>query len=69
MIRGKNLFICTKCKKFFIAPDVEYCAMIYSVPMPCKRCGSIRTLPVLFLPYIGVYKGIWKTMEKEHNNP
>lgn len=42
-----TLFRCSKCGKFFMAPDVEYYATIYSVPQPCKRCGSIRTLPIL----------------------
>lgn len=31
MVRGKTLFICTECKKVFMAPDVEYGAMAYSV--------------------------------------
>ena len=66
MVRGTNLFICTKCKKLFIAPDIEYGAMIYSQPMPCKRCGSIRTLPVTQIFYKSVYKGIWETMEKNN---
>ena len=67
MIRGKTLFICTKCKKVYLAPDVEYGAMVYSVPMPCKRCGSIRTLPLSQLSAYSVYKGIWETMEKNKN--
>ena len=46
MTRGTILFICTKCKKVFLAPDIEYGAMVFSVPMPCERCGSIRTLPM-----------------------
>lgn len=46
MIRGTTLFICTECKKVFLAPDVEYDAMAYSVPMPCERCGSRRTMPL-----------------------
>ena len=46
MIRGTTLFICTQCKKVFLAPDVEYHAMALSVPMPCERCGSIRTMPM-----------------------
>lgn len=50
MVRGTTLFICTKCKKIFWAPDVEYYATIYSDLMPCKRCGSIRTMPLL-MPY------------------
>ena len=44
MTRGTILFICTQCKKVFLAPDIEYGAMFFSVPMPCERCGSIRTL-------------------------
>ena len=60
MVRGKTLFICTECKKVFMAPDVEYGAMVYSVPMPCKRCGSRRTLPVFQLLAYPVYKGIWE---------
>ena len=67
MVRGTTLFICTECKKIFLAPDVEYGAMVYSVPMPCKRCGSIRTMPLL-MPHYGVYKKIWKSMEEERNN-
>ena len=46
MTRGTILFICTQCKKVFLAPDIEYGAMFFSVPMPCERCGSIRTLPM-----------------------
>ena len=46
MERGTTLFICTECKKVFLAPDVEYRAMDFSVPMPCERCGSIRTMPL-----------------------
>ena len=65
MVRGTTLFICTKCKKIFLAPDAEYGAMIFSVPMPCRRCGSIRTLPVSQLLYISVYKRIWAAMEKD----
>lgn len=64
MIRGTTLFICTQCKKVYLAPDVEYGATVYSVPMPCKRCGSIRTLPVFQLLAYSVYKDIWKTMER-----
>lgn len=67
MVRGKTLFICTECKKVFMAPDVEYGAMAYSVPMPCKRCGSRRTLPVFQLLTYPVYKGIWETIEREKN--
>ena len=78
MVRGKTLFICTECKKVFmapdveygamVAPDVEYGAMVYSVPMPCKRCGSRRTLPIFQLLAYPVYKDIWETMEREKND-
>ena len=67
MVRGTTLFICTKCKKVFLAPDVEYYATVYSVPMPCKRCGSIRTMPLL-MPHYWFYKGIWETMERNKKN-
>lgn len=67
MVRGTTLFICTKCKKVFLAPDVEYGAMVYSVPMPCKRCGSIRTMPLL-MPHYWIYKKIWESMERNKKN-
>lgn len=67
MVRGKTIFICTKCKKIFWAPDVEYGATVYSMPMPCKRCGSIRTLPLLQLTAYLFYKGVWKNMEQQNN--
>ena len=67
MVRGKTIFICTKCKKVFLAPDIEYGATVYSMPMPCKRCGSIRTLPLLQLTAYLFYKGVWKNMEQQNN--
>lgn len=60
MYRGMNIFRCTQCGKIFVAPDVELGATVYSVPMPCKRCGSIRTLPI----FKSFYKSIWEDMEK-----
>ena len=63
MVRGMTLFICTKCKKVYLAPDVEYAATVYSTPMPCKRCGSIRTMPLL-MPHYWIYKKIWESMER-----
>ena len=64
MYRGMNIFRCTQCAKIFVAPDVELGAMVYSVPMPCKRCGSIRTLPIYHIPFKSFYKSIWEDMEK-----
>lgn len=46
MIRGTILFICTQCKKVFLALDIEYNATSLSVSMPCERCGSTRTMPL-----------------------
>lgn len=46
MVRGETTFICTNCKNEFIGMDVEYRCMVFSWPMPCPHCGSIRTLPV-----------------------
>lgn len=46
MIRGTTLFICTQCKKVYLAPDVEYRAMAHSVSIPCERCGSMHTMPL-----------------------
>lgn len=64
MVRGTTLFICTECKKVFLAPDVEYGATVYSMPMPCKRCGSIRTMPLL-MPHYWFYKDVWESMERD----
>ncbi len=66
MIRGITLFRCTKCGKIFYAPDIELNATIYSVPQPCKRCGSIRTYPLSLLSFLfkSSYKKIWEQMEK-----
>lgn len=66
MIRGITLFRCTKCGKIFSAPDIELNATIYSVPQPCKRCGSIRTYPLSLLSFLfkSSYKKIWEQMEK-----
>lgn len=64
MYRGMNIFRCTQCAKIFVAPDVELGDTVYSVPMPCKRCGSIRTLPIYHIPFKSFYKSIWEDMEK-----
>ena len=67
MIRGITIFRCSKCNKIFTAPDAEYCATILSTPMPCPRCGSIRTMPLLAYlnPFnISIYRKIWETMEE-----
>ena len=84
MTRGTTLFICTQCKKVFLAPDIEYGAMAFSVPMPCERCGSIRTLPMKFDFFVdsinpdkplerqlrdyAVYKDIWGKQGSNSNS-
>ena len=67
MYRGKNIFRCTQCGKIFVAPDFEYAATTYSVPHPCKRCGSISTLPIYHILSTWFYKEIWEDMEKRKN--
>ena len=47
------------CGRIFVATDIEYGATIYSCPQPCKRCGGIRTLPVLHTIFISVYEKLW----------
>lgn len=68
MIRGTIAFRCSKCNKTFTAPDAEYCATILSTPMPCPRCGIIRTMPLLaYLNPLNIfaYKGIWEAMDEK----
>lgn len=72
MVRGKTLFRCTKCNKIFSALDIEWNATVFSVPMRCPKCESIRTLPFSLYSFFssGVYEDIWKIMEqreKEQN--
>ncbi|MEO4980142.1 hypothetical protein ABH000_20530 [Bacteroides ovatus] len=52
------------CGRIFVATDIEYDATIYSFPQPRKRCGGIRTLPVLHSIFTSVYKKKRKNMEK-----
>lgn len=70
MIHGTILFRCSKCGKLFTAPNIEYIATIYSMPQPCKRCGSIRTYPFSLVSLVGwsFYKNIWKNMEQNNDN-
>lgn len=65
MIRGITLFRCIKCGKIFSVSDIELNATTYSVPQPCKRCGSIRTYPLSSFLSKSSYKKILEKMEKE----
>lgn len=68
MLRGITLFRCTQCGKLFLAPDIEFGATVLTVPQPCKRCGSIRTLPLWGVLSKSIYKKIWEDMEKKDND-
>ena len=66
MIRGKKLFKCTECGERFRADDIEWCATVLSVPQPCPKCKSIRTMPWGFMSFLSksTYEDIWKQMEE-----
>ncbi len=76
MIKGYTTFLCTNCRNKFKGPDIEFGATVYSSPLRCECCGSIRTLPLknvplfLFFSFFGigkeyrVYENIWKGMEE-----
>ena len=40
MLRGTTLFRCPNCGHVFKALDIEDNATVYSMPMPCPRCGA-----------------------------
>lgn len=40
MVRGETWFRCPNCGMRFKAWDIEDNATIYSVPMPCPKCGT-----------------------------
>ena len=65
MKRGKTHFRCTECGHVFKADDIEYCATVLSVPQPCPKCNSIRTLPLTALLHQKAYRDIWNAMEKQ----
>lgn len=45
MLRGTTLFRCPNCGHVFKALDIEDNAIVYSMPMPCPRCGA-KSSPV-----------------------
>lgn len=61
MIRGKTIFKCDHCDHKFLALDIEYMAMCFSMPACCPKCQSRHTMP------LGgdkrIYKSIWKNMD------
>lgn len=66
MVRGQRLFICDDCKKVFWGLDIEYICTVWSVPVPCPRCGKSHTWPLFEMALGGkrVYKSIWKYLEE-----
>lgn len=44
---------------------VNVAYLLYSEPIPCKRCGGIRTLPVSGLSIFSAYRQIWEVMKAE----
>lgn len=70
MVRGIIEFKCDKCGHHFKDLDVEWCATVFSTPMPCPNCGSSHTYPSRFgIGRInrGIYADIWKSMEEINN--
>lgn len=47
MIRGITTFKCTQCGETFEGWDAEWRATVFTCPLPCPKCGSIRTRPPL----------------------
>ena len=70
MLRGFTKFHCTACGHDFTWPDCELACTAYTAPIPCPRCGSIRTLPKSNLGFLfGIgkkrfYKSIWSRWEE-----
>lgn len=40
MLRGKTLFICTHCWRIFKSWDIEEGGTVFTMPMPCPKCGK-----------------------------
>lgn len=73
MLRGFIKFHCTECGNNFIGLDIEYAATIFSMPLRCPKCQSIRTLPKHYLSwpiikqsYLKLYKSIWERYENKN---
>ena len=70
MYRGITTFNCTNCGHIFKSHDIEYRATALSVPQRCPKCGSVRTLPDLWIEAGGMesstqlYSSIWEEIEQ-----
>lgn len=72
MLRGTTKFLCDSCGNKFTAPDIEYCATVFSTPQQCPRCGSMHTMPApsllnpLSFLQKSVYRNIWRQAEQDN---
>ena len=64
MIRGYRKFRCTNCKHHFKGMDIEYACTVYSTPLRCPQCGSIKTMPAGIIFGRSAYEKIWEEMER-----
>lgn len=71
MMRGFTIMKCTECGNRFQAPDIEFCATVYSLPCHCPKCGSIRTKPSHLFDSASdtkFYEKVWEQMEANNKN-
>lgn len=50
MVRGIIKFECPKCGKIFKSLDLEQNCTVYSMPMPCPKCGTLSE-PATLISY------------------
>jgi len=65
MVRGYTTFTCSECGHKFRGLDAEWCCTVYTAPVECPNCHSMRTYPrSLFGLNKFIYKKIWDANEK-----
>ena len=47
-VKRSNNIQCDVCGHTFRAMDIEWQASLYTMPVPCPKCGSRHTMPVSF---------------------
>lgn len=68
MLRGTSIFTCDQCGNVFMALDIEYNCMVYSVPQKCPKCGSYHTMPGRGNNINRfIYESIWKQQDEAGN--
>lgn len=68
MLRGTTTFSCRECKSTFIGLDCEWNATIYTAPCKCPQCGSFHTMPKGAFFQLPIYRKIWSSIDKSHEN-